>query len=319
MKYGLLSGILWALNSLILGVALSMSPFISTEQAIFLAPFISTFLNDLFSLIVMLIVNLFKHNVKTTFKQIFSKKGLFVIAASILGGPVGMTGYVLSITYMGSSIAAISSAVYPAIGCILAKIFLKENMSWRQWLCLVLCMCGIYGMSYSTDINVSNFLLGLLGTLMCAIGWGLEAVIIVKGLKTEQLSTETALQIKYITSAFIYAAILLPILQGWHFTITLFNFNTTQWLIPTIVIAAICGTTSYLAYYKAIDLIGASKAMAFNMTYVAWTMIISLTIYRNFQEYTWLSYVCVIIVLICGIFAGTDITNFIKKRGQDND
>ena len=55
MGYGLLSGILWGLDTVILGVALSMTPFISTEQAIFLAPFVSTFLHDICSSILMAI------------------------------------------------------------------------------------------------------------------------------------------------------------------------------------------------------------------------------------------------------------------------
>ena len=48
MIYGLLSGILWGLDTVLLGIALTMTPFISTEQAIFLAPLVSTFLHDLF-------------------------------------------------------------------------------------------------------------------------------------------------------------------------------------------------------------------------------------------------------------------------------
>ena len=46
MIYGVLAGVTWALETIILGVALAMSPFVETEQAIFLAPFVSTFLHD---------------------------------------------------------------------------------------------------------------------------------------------------------------------------------------------------------------------------------------------------------------------------------
>lgn len=50
MKYGILAGITWALETVILGIALAMTPFVSTEQAIFLAPFVSTFIHDFFPL-----------------------------------------------------------------------------------------------------------------------------------------------------------------------------------------------------------------------------------------------------------------------------
>ena len=46
MITGLAAGIFWAADTIILGIALAMTPFVSTEQAVFLAPFVSTFLHD---------------------------------------------------------------------------------------------------------------------------------------------------------------------------------------------------------------------------------------------------------------------------------
>ena len=46
MFAGIVAGITWAAETIILGIALAMSPFVSTEQAVFLAPFVSTFLHD---------------------------------------------------------------------------------------------------------------------------------------------------------------------------------------------------------------------------------------------------------------------------------
>ena len=41
MFSGIIAGVLWGLDTVILGIALAMTPFISTEQAIVLAPFVS--------------------------------------------------------------------------------------------------------------------------------------------------------------------------------------------------------------------------------------------------------------------------------------
>ena len=46
MLYGIAAGMTWAIETVVLGIALAMSPFCSTEQAVFLAPFVSTFLHD---------------------------------------------------------------------------------------------------------------------------------------------------------------------------------------------------------------------------------------------------------------------------------
>ena len=259
----------------------------------------------------MFIYSAFKKQTKKVFKVAFSKKGLWIVAASLIGGPIGMTGYVLSISYMGSSIASIASAIYPAIGVLCARLFLKENMRWYQYLCLVLTMLGIYGMSYSPNVEITNFLLGLLGTAMCAIGWGLEAVLIGKGLKDNDVSSDIALHIRQTVSWLAYAIVILPCLQyfnAWSFTISLFDFSMTEWLIPLIMLAGLFGTTSYLFYYKAIDNIGATKALPLNVSYVAWTFIINLAIYQNIQDYNLLSYVCLVVVLTSSIFGAIDVS-----------
>lgn len=318
MFSGLMSGLLWALNSIALGIAMSMSPFVSTEQAIFLAPFVATFLNDFFSSMYMLIMSAIKRQLKTTLKTVISKSGLWIVLASLIGGPIGMTGYVLSIKYMGSSIASVASAIYPAIGVLCARLFLKEKMRWYQYVCLVLTMLGIYGMSYSPNIEISNFLLGLLGTAMCSIGWGLEAVLIAKGMK-ENVSSSVALTIRQTTSWLTYAIIVLPCLQyfnAWSFTASLFNVVNTQWLIPVIMLAGLFGTASYLFYYYSIDKIGATKALPLNVTYVAWTVVLSLMLFRNVDDYNWLSYLSMVLVFVSSIFAAVDVS---QLRGKKND
>ena len=52
MIYGVIAGVTWAIETIVLGIALSMTPFVSTKEAIFLAPFVSTFLHDACSAII---------------------------------------------------------------------------------------------------------------------------------------------------------------------------------------------------------------------------------------------------------------------------
>ena len=71
-----------------------------------------------------------------------------------------MTGYVLSVANMGASVGAAASAIFPAIGAVLAYIFLKEKMQWYRWVFLILTLLGVYGLSYSPDVHIVNFWLG---------------------------------------------------------------------------------------------------------------------------------------------------------------
>ena len=65
------------------------------------------------------------------------------------------------------------------------------------------------------------------------------------------MTDEIALQIRQTTSALTYGIVLLPILKGWGFTVSL--FSGTGWLLPTIALAALFATVSYLFYYRAIS------------------------------------------------------------------
>ena len=218
MTAGILAGVTWALETIILGMALAMTPFVSTEQAVFLAPFVSTFVHDAFSAIWACLYNGVRGNLPQLWKALKTKGGKFVALAAVIGGPVGMTGYVLSVNNMGASIGAVASAIFPAIGAVLAYFFLKEEMQWYRWVFLILTLLGVYGLSYSPEINITNFWLGFAGTLMCAFGWGIEAVIIAKCVQDDAVTDEIALQIRQTTSALVYGVVVLPILGGWGFT-----------------------------------------------------------------------------------------------------
>ena len=314
MFAGIIAGVTWAVETIILGIALAMSPFMSTEQAIFLAPFVSTFIHDAFSAIWSCIWNGARGNLPSVWKALKTKSGLYVALAAVIGGPVGMTGYVLSVANMGASIGAVASAIFPAIGAVLAYFFLKEKMSWYRWIFLIISLLGVYGLSYSPEINITNFWLGFVGTLMCAFGWGIEAVIIAKCVQDDAVTDEIALQIRQTTSAVVYGIIILPLMKGWGFTASL--FTGTGWLLPVIAIAALFATASYLFYYRAISQIGASKSMALNITYCAWAVIISVIFLKDYSLLNPVTILCTIAVLVFGILAGAEYKDLFKKGGD---
>ena len=317
MFSGIFAGIMWALETVMLGIALSMSPFISTEQGLFLAPFISTFIHDAYSAIYMLIFNGLRRNLGSVFEICKSKSFKFLILASAIGGPVGMSGYVLAVNYMGASIGAVASAIYPAIGSVLACLFLKEKIRWYQWVFLILTLFGVFGLSYSPEIDIKNFWIGLSGAFMCAFGWGIEGVILSKCLKVDSVKNEYALQIRQTVSALIYGLIIIPCLNGLEITRSLFAKENSVVLL-VIAIAALCATISYLFYYKAIGTLGVSKAMGLNITYTAWSILFTIIILRDVSSLNVLTIVCAAVVVICGIFAATDFKKIcpisVKKK-----
>ena len=313
MLFGISAGVTWALETIIIGIALGMAPFIEDKRAVFLAPFVSTFIHDGCSAIWACIYNTVRGQLPDVFKALKTKSGKFVMLAGIIGGPVGMTGYIMSINYMGASIGAVASAVFPAIGAVLAYIFLKEEMKWYRWVLLGITLLGVYGLSYSPEISINNFWLGITGALMCSFGWGIEAVILAKCFKDPSVKNEYALQIRQTTSALIYGVILLPVLKGWGFTVNLFKGESIK-VLPIIALAALFATISYLCYYKAIAKIGASKAMALDVTYAAWSIFFTVVILRDFSVLSPLTVGCALIVIVCGVLAAADFKELKKKK-----
>ena len=314
MTAGIIAGITWAIASYILTLATGMEAF-SAESLLFVT-FISTFIHDASSAVWATAYNGVRGNLKNVWNALTkTKSGKWVVVAAVIGGPVGMTGSVMALTYMGASVGAVASAVFPAIGAILAYIFLKEKMKWYQWVFLIFTLLGVYGLSYSPELDIQNFALGIVGAAMCAFGWGIEAVILAKCLTDPEVKDEYALQIRQTTSALTYAVIILPVIKGWGFTANLFTPDT-KWLIPTIVIAGLFATLSYLYYYKAISQIGASKAMALNVTYCAWIAVIPLALVifgGAMPTFSALQIICTVVVLVCGIFAAADFKEIFKK------
>lgn len=309
MAYGIFAGIFWALETVILGIALSMTPFISDAQGILLAPFVSTFIHDMFSAVYMSGFNGIKGRLKDVFKIFGTKNFKYMILSSAIGGPVGMTGYVLAVNYMGASVGAVASAVYPAIGSLLAYVFLKEKINWYQWLFLLCTLIGVFGLSYSPELNIKDFRIGLCGIFMCAFGWGTEGVILSKCLK--DVNSEYALQIRQTVSALIYGVIIIPLLKGTHFTLCLFSKENISVLL-FIAAAALCATVSYLCYYKAIAKVGVSKAMGLNITYTAWAMFFGVIILQNYSVLNFGTIACSVVVVVCGILAAVDFKELYK-------
>ena len=315
MIVGLLSGLTWAVETVLMGIVLGMSPFFTTAQAMLLAPFAATFLHDLFSALSLFIYNGVRGKTKDFFK-ILKKPGCkWLVLGATIGGPIGMTGYTMAVNYMGASVGSVATAVYPAIGTVLAFLFLKEKVKWYQWVFLFLTLLGVYGLSYSPDLNVTNFWLGLLGAFMCAFGWGTSTVILAKCLKDPDMDESYVLTLRQSVSALVYGVIILPVLGAWKFIPTLFTLREPL-LIPVLVGSALAATVSYLMYYVSLDKIGAAKTMALNVTYPAWAIILTVIFFGDTSMLNPLSILCTLVVVVCGVLAACDMKQLFGKKKQ---
>lgn len=304
IKFGLTSGLLWGLDTVILGIALSMSPYIGTAEAIAYAAIVSSALHDIFCAIWMFIYMGIKGRLKDTWAALKTRSGKVVILGALLGGPIGMTGYVIAIDNIGAGYTAIISSIYPAVGTFLSAIILKERMLPKQLIALFVAIGGIIAMGYISSGGGemgANPTLGFIAALAAVIGWGSEAVICGWGMKDDSVDNETALQIRETTSGLVYALVVLPLFGAWAFTAQAIPSVATG----IIGLAALAGVTSYLFYYKSISSpIGAAKSMALNISYSAWAVLFALILQGTIPSVA--SVICCIVILAGTILAASD-------------
>lgn len=310
MKYGLISGLLWGLDTVVLGIALTLVPFIGTAEALALGAIVSSALHDVFCALWLLVYMGMKGRLKDTIAALKTRSGKVVILGALLGGPVGMTGYVIAINNIGAGYTAIISSFYPAFGTLMAVLLLKEKITPGRVAALCVALAGIIAMGYLTaDTTVTgDAVIGLLAAVAAVIGWGSEAVLCAWGMRDDSVDNETALQIRETTSALVYLVVVLPMFGAWAFT-----WNALPNIgIGVVALAALAGTCSYLSYYKGISVIGAARGMALNISYSAWAVVFGLVLLGTVPGP--IEIVCCVAILAGTILAACDWQELFGNR-----
>ena len=298
-RYGFFSGALWGLDTVVLAIALAMTPFLDFGQS----ALAGAVLHDVACALILLVYMGVRGRLTDTVKALRTRPGKSVIVAALLGGPIGMSGYLIAIDNIGPGLTAIISTFYPALGTLLAFILLKERMAPRQIAALLVALGAIVATGWSATsepIEGGNAILGVVGALACVIGWGSEAVILTWGMRDEAVDNEVALQIRETTSALVYLFVVAPIAGVFGFTL----HSLAHLSAGVVALAGLAGTASYLFYYKALSAIGASRGMALNISYSAWAIIFALA-FPPHTIPTPTQVICCVVILVGTVLAAT--------------
>lgn len=307
--WGIFSGMLWGLDTVILSIALATSAFGHLTGS----PLVTAALHDSLCALLMLIVMAGSGQLGDTRRGWATSHGKAVSAAALLGGPIGMFGYALAIENLGAGYTAILSTFYPALGTFLATGLLKEQMRRRQLLALAVAILAIIVVgSSSLEDAPGSTLLGAIGATMCILGWGSEAVILAWAMRDKRVDNHVALHIRQTTSALAYLLFVIPI------TGNLDSLSRVMFTPGTAIIAgaAVAGTISYLCYYRAIHTIGAARAMAINISYSAWAVIFAFILTAVIPAPIEITG-CIVILISTVLAASHNWHEFVPKRYQE--
>lgn len=302
---GVMSGITWGLDAVLLGVVMVMAPFVENPVLLAVGGVLCSALHDIIAAIWLYFYMGAKGRLKELYPAIKTRDGRFCSLGALLGGPLAMTTYTLSIAVGGAALTTSVSAIYPLLGTALAVWILKEKTGIQTWLGIIICIIGIIiiGWTPSEDANV-NVTLGIIFALITAIGWASEGVVCGYGMKAGDVDPELGLLIRYTTSALVYLLVVAPIFAGgfgpaFEGFVAVFSY-VPCWIL--LVVTAAIGMYSFLCWYTAIDNIGAAKALCLNVTYAFWGVAFSLFLSLFFPEYfsgalSWYIFVGALLIL----------------------
>mgnify|MGYP002236891416 CR=1 FL=1 len=259
-------------------------------------------MHDIFCAIWLLIYMGVRGRLGDTLAALKTRSGKAVILGALLGGPIGMTGYVIAINNIGAGYTAIISSFYPAVGAFLAFVFLKERMAPKQFVALLAAL-GRYRSSWAMCLP-ANAELGIrsvgCSVRCCAFGWGPKPSSALGVCATMPSTTRrrfrSARPRRRSCTRSPYCAI-----RAWGFTAAVVPSLATG----VVGLAALAGTVSYLFYYKSISSpIGAAKSMALNISYSAWAVLFALVLQGTMP--TPISIVCCVVILAGTVLAASD-------------
>lgn len=263
--YGILSAVFWSINTILLSK-------IVEGNNIFFLPLFYAFLHDFFSSF-LLYGNIRRLGYQISdIKKLSSKRSFKVmIFSAILGGPVGMASYLMSVKYLGPSYSATLSVLYPVLGAFLASIFFHEHLSKNKIIAILLSVFGVFLLSgsFEADFGYGHYKIGLFFCFLCILGWALEGNVASYFMKSENVPSEVAIFIRQMSSAIFYIFIIIPFIFHRAMIQDLFSDYHIIW----IILASCLGGISYLFWYGAIDKLGASIGMLLNSTYVVWIVL----------------------------------------------
>ncbi|AEB75803.1 DMT family transporter [Clostridium botulinum] len=296
--FGSMSGITWAIDTIIVGVVLMSCGNMFNYKELIVLPFIIAFLKDLFSCILLNIEMVRSKKFNYILKSILSGKVKILILGSILGGPIGMTLYIVSIKFISPEGAANISAIYPIVTAILSSIIIKEKLNFKSKLGVIFSFIGVFIVGYSKTQCNFNFMVGIgmslvIITILC---WALESILYsFQVSKVLELSSMEALAIREIVAMIVHVVII-----GFICFKDINIIKIVSNIYPLILFTSCISLTSYLLWYKSIDLIGPAKATTLNVTYVLWVVVFQIVLFNENIKFNFI--LGSIMILIGSIF-----------------
>ena len=272
------SGLIFSADGILIKTTGEYAPF-SDPTLWLLVPLVCAGIHDLCAGVVVTFLNWRSGRMRELWRSLASKPGRYVIVGALTGALMGMGGYMTALQMAGPAYVLPITTLYPAVASVLAVFILKERIPVRAWIGLFFCIIGACAVGYTPPDGQAGdlFYLGLLFAALAAVGWGTEGVLATSGM--DFVEPVIALNIYYLVSALLYVVGIIPLVS------LLVYSKQGGLLLPLsfvaskgslfLLLAGVLGGIAYLCWYKSMNMTGVSRAMALNISYALWGIMLS--------------------------------------------
>ncbi|MCL2864467.1 MAG: hypothetical protein FWE25_02885 [Lachnospiraceae bacterium] len=256
-------------------------------------------------------------------RSIKTKPGRTLVIASLVGGPISTSAYVIGLQLAGSIIIPIT-ALCPAIGAILARIFYKQKLTARMLFGIAICVLAtvLIGLQAVEPDAHPNMLLGIIIASVAAFGWGFEGCI--AGYATAFIDDDIAILIRQSVaglSGLIILAPLFALIGGNVGEVVMLagRIVTDMGSFPIFFISSFFALYTFKWWYKGNSMCGAALGMACNGTFSFWGplfcwLILGLIVGQDGWALPPVAWVAAVLMFIGVLFIAVNPLMIFKKK-----
>lgn len=298
---------------------------LSTFTIVFVLGVLGSGINDTLSALWAIIIAALKGKLRDFFRCIVTKPGGIMVLCAIAGGPIASAAYIIAIQSAGT-IAVPITALCPAIGAILSRILIKQPLTPRIILGILICITATI-MIWTTTIGdevPEGRVFGIAIAFIAALCWGIEGCI--AGYGTTVIDYEIGITIRQLTSGILNLCVLLPIVSIFAGDVGIGPRLLGQAVTsgPAMIFFVISGFFALFAYslwYKGNSMCGTALGMACNGAYSFWTplfcwIIIGVVMGQDGYELAPIAWAAAIIMFIGILIIAVNPLSFFKKNSS---
>lgn len=208
----------------------------------------------------------------------FGNVSKWYFLAGIFGGPIAIFGSFLAIGYIGGGFAAVAALMYPIIGAIVARLWYNERITARAALGIAIILIGgivVYIPGLISNIQAGGSVLGYVGGIMAAIGWGIEGAV--AGRTLDVSDPDAALTIRFTAETLYWIVLILPftiiVSSGANLIGVIGQVFVNPWNLLWLALAGATFGFCYVSWYKSFPLIGVGRGQAVAALYGLFALI----------------------------------------------